>query len=195
MRFYEVGAFQVRSLEVGALKVRSPEFGLFQVRSLEVGAFKVRFHEEGALKVNLDQVSTIQGSPGEADPILIQVLQGVLSSAVAGRASCRVDQVPGAVVAFLGAVAGFQEEALYRMRMPPKTIERAPAQRGGTRKTMNTEPGDKTVCFEMSITEEQERRIASWRRAQPDLPGRQEAIRKVLNRVLDEVETEDNGKS
>ena len=36
---------------------------------------------------------------------------------------------------------------------------------------MNTKPGDKTVCFEMRITEEQERRIADWRRTRPTCPA------------------------
>ena len=45
-------------------------------------------------------------------------------------------------------------------------------------------------CFEMRITEEQERRMANWRRRRPDLPCRQEAIRRLLDRLLDAVEME-----
>lgn len=42
-----------------------------------------------------------------------------------------------------------------------------------------------TVKFEMNLPQELDRQVQEWRRAQPDLPTRNEALRRLVRKGLD----------
>ena len=52
--------------------------------------------------------------------------------------------------------------------------------------------GRKTVRFQMIMNEELDTRLADWRRVQPDLPNRNEAIRRLIEQALEVAEIERN---
>lgn len=50
--------------------------------------------------------------------------------------------------------------------------------------------GERSVRFDMSIPDDLDERILEWRRKQPDLPSRAEAIRRLVRCCLDSLESD-----